>query len=178
MRPSNRTLFVAQVGVMVAIAVMVRRVLTPQITGLNLGGLPLILSGLLLGPLGGAYTGVLSDVIGALMAPWPYFPGYTLTALLTGALPPLLLRLMGRRPLDAGAAHLIAAVLATQLITKVGLIPIFDWWLMGWPIGLTAAKNLGVELIHAPLYGLIAHTVLRGVRRGLPRTGGGVAQVA
>jgi len=176
----SRTRFLTHVGVLVAVAVVVRRVVTPQIPGLNLGGLPIVIAGLLLGPLGGAYVGAISDVVGYCVAPpGPFHPFYTVTAALTGALPPLLLRVAPRRAQadEMSFERLLFAVLITQVLTKCVMIPLFNEWLLGIPTHVTAARNIIVQVVHAPLYAVAAQAVLRALRR-VPAARGDTASCA
>ena len=58
---------------------------------LGFGEIPVILSGIMLGPVYGAITGALADLIGYPFNPMgPYFPGFTLSSALTGLLPGLM----------------------------------------------------------------------------------------
>jgi len=61
---------------------------------LSFGEVPIILSGILLGPLYGAACGALADIIGYAISPvgGPFFPGFTLTAALIGVVSGLLAR--------------------------------------------------------------------------------------
>lgn len=55
------------------------------------GSVPIILSGMLFGPLIGGITGVISDLLGYMMNPQgAYFPGFTLSAALFGIIPGVL----------------------------------------------------------------------------------------
>lgn len=65
-----------------------------QALRLNLGFVPIMLSGLLLGTPYGAAVGGIADFLGYFVNPGggPYFPGFTLTSALIGILPPLILR--------------------------------------------------------------------------------------
>jgi riboflavin transporter len=60
---------------------------------LSFGNIPLILSGLLLGPAAGLMTGVVSDILGFLINSHggAYHPGFTLSAGLTGLIPGLIM---------------------------------------------------------------------------------------
>lgn len=58
---------------------------------IGFGSLPLIISGMMLGPVIGGVTGIVSDIVGYLMNPQgAYFPGFTLSSALFGILPGLL----------------------------------------------------------------------------------------
>lgn len=67
---------------------------------LSLGKLPLILSGLLLGPFAGGLAGLVGDVLGVIInshgAPMIH-PGFTLSSVLTGALPGIIVTLSGKK---------------------------------------------------------------------------------
>jgi ECF transporter S component (folate family) len=77
---------------------------------LSFGFLPVVISAVLFGPLPAAVVGALGDFIGALLFPiGPYFPGFTLTAFLTGLVFGLLLH---RR---RSAGRILAAVAVSQL---------------------------------------------------------------
>ena len=74
----------------VALALLLGAVPSPPPTHgfFKLVALPLILSGLILGPKAGFWVGALSDILGYFLYPsGPYFPLFTLTQALTGALP-------------------------------------------------------------------------------------------
>ena len=154
---------VARIAVLTAVAVLVRRFLTPQLPGLNLGGFPLILSGLVLGPAGGAWVGALSDLIGAYVAPHGELdPVYTVTAMLTAAVPPLVLRALGE-PRVPRPAPLLLAIITGQLLTKSVIIPFYHQMLTGVPWWAEATKGLLVQLVHAPLYTVLAMQMLRAL---------------
>ena len=74
-------------ALMIAAEIVLSRFLsipTPY-TKISLAFLPVALTGLLLGPLAAGIVGALADFLGAILFPFgPYFPGYTLTALLMG----------------------------------------------------------------------------------------------
>ncbi len=55
----------------------------------SFGGIPLIITGILFGPIPGALAGVVADIIGYMTNPMggAFFPGFTLSAALTGAIP-------------------------------------------------------------------------------------------
>ncbi len=77
-------------ALLVALNVILGRLsiqVVPQIRVSVFGFLPIALGGMLLGPVWGALTGLLGDVVSFLLfnhAYGPFFPGYTVTALLSG----------------------------------------------------------------------------------------------
>lgn len=77
-------------ALMVAMNVVLSRLsiqLSPEIRLSIVGFLPMAMAGMLLGPFYGGLTGALGDVMNFVLFTHvygPYFPGYTLTALLSG----------------------------------------------------------------------------------------------
>lgn len=61
---------------------------------LSFGEIPIILAGILFGPLAGFMTGIAADLLGYIINTFgaPYFPGLTLSAGLVGLIPGLMLR--------------------------------------------------------------------------------------
>lgn len=91
---STRTL--TQAGFLVAISIVLTRfvsIMVPLVGGLpalrlGFGEIPIIMSGLLFGPLVGGISGMVADLIGAWAFPQgPYYPGFTLSSILWGVLP-------------------------------------------------------------------------------------------
>lgn len=85
-------------SMLTAISIVLTRYVSIMIAGgsirLSFGNLPIIMSGILLGPIAGGLTGVVSDIVGVLIRPQGSFhPGFTLSAALTGILPGLVVAL-------------------------------------------------------------------------------------
>ncbi|WP_353097482.1 folate family ECF transporter S component [Tissierella praeacuta] len=92
-RLDTRTL--TQSGFLVAISIVITRFLSfmvPLAGGLpalrlGFGEVPLMISGLLFGPVVGGISGIVADLIGAWAFPQgPYFPGFTLSSMLWGVI--------------------------------------------------------------------------------------------
>lgn len=76
------------VALLTAMQVVISRFLSFAVWNqkIGFGFVPVMLAGMVFGPLAGALVGGLSDFIGAILFPiGPYFPGFTLTAALSGA---------------------------------------------------------------------------------------------
>ena len=93
-RMSTKTL--TQAGFLTAISLVLTRfvsIMVPLAGGLpslrlGFGEVPIVLSGLLFGPVVGGISGMIADLIGAFAFPQgPYFPGFTLSSILWGVLP-------------------------------------------------------------------------------------------
>lgn len=129
-------------------------------------GFPVVLSGLVLGSAGGFLVGAVSDILGFLITPphGPYFPGFTLTQALTGALPPLFFRWL--QPVRREGLRLALAILLAKLLCSVWLVSTFLAFLSGkktfW---FFAGPALVVALVHSPLYAWLSLPLMRSLRR-------------
>ncbi len=98
-------------------------------TKIGLAFIPVAVAAVVMGPLAGGMVGALGDFIGAIMFPiGPYFPGFTLTAFLSGVTFGLLLRKKGNLP------GLVSAVLIDQLLLSFLLNSLFISFLYGSPL--------------------------------------------
>lgn len=97
-RSKISTKALTQAGFLVAISIVLTRfasILVPLAGGLpalrvGFGEIPLIMGGLIFGPLVGGIGGAVADLIGAWAFPQgPYFPGFTLSSILWGVIPGL-----------------------------------------------------------------------------------------
>ena len=86
-KTKKRIRFLACIAMLSAMQVVLSRFLSTQtpVVKIGFGFVPVMFAGALYGAGGGALAGALSDVVGALLFPsGSYFPGYTLTAALSG----------------------------------------------------------------------------------------------
>lgn len=77
----------ATLGVLLAAEIVLARFLSVSAWNIRIGFsfVPIVLAAILYGPLPAAVVAALGDFLGALLFPiGPYFPGFTLTAFLTG----------------------------------------------------------------------------------------------
>ena len=87
MSPTQKTLMLVTCGMLVALDVVLTRFASVNLWDKRIGFsfVAVGLAAYLYGPIGGAVVHGLSDFIGALVFPYgPYFPGYTLTAMVIG----------------------------------------------------------------------------------------------
>jgi ECF transporter S component (folate family) len=84
-----RTKTLATLGMLIALDIILTRFLaiqTPQIR-ISLGFLAIAVIGMLYGPVIAGIAAGMSDIIGWALAPFaPFFPGFTLTAIVTGVI--------------------------------------------------------------------------------------------
>lgn len=88
MHSKLNTTTIVVIAFLMALEIILTRFLSIQlpIVRLGFGFLPVALMGILYGPLWAGATYALGDILGMLIfpSPFPYFPGFTLTALLVG----------------------------------------------------------------------------------------------
>lgn len=88
-RPRINLKLMVIVALLTAVQIVISRLFSISLWNLKIGFgfVPVMLAGIFFGPLAGGLVGGLSDLIGALLFPiGPYFPGFTLTAALSGAM--------------------------------------------------------------------------------------------
>lgn len=148
----------ANVGLLTAISIVLTRIfgLGIPILGfvglrITLGEVPLILAGILFGPWAGLFAGFASDLIGYLINPFggPFFPGFAISAALTGFLPGLLLH---RRRRELNLWQVGAAVLVTDLIAGVFLNTLWLTILYGTGFFILLPTRLISRVVTLPVY--------------------------
>lgn len=130
---------------------------------IGFGPLALYLAGIILGPLGGAVVGVVADVLGTLLLTGSYFPGFTLSAALTGLVPGLIAHRTDARGNVAwpGIVRIFLAILVANVIVSLGLNPI---WLSimyrrAWTL-FTAARFIA-QAVQIPLFTILTALLTR-----------------
>lgn len=94
MTASERLLMLCLLAVLTAMEIVLSRFLSINTWNLKIGFsfIPVVVAAMLFGPLGGACVAGMGDFLGATLFPiGPFFPGYTVTAVLTGLVFGLLL---------------------------------------------------------------------------------------
>lgn len=121
---------------------------------IGFGHIPILLAGFLLGPLAGAATGAIGDIVGGLLFPvgGAYFPGFTLTALTVGLIPGLCAKAAGKS-LKPWQIPLI--VLVTEVIASVLMNSLWISIMAGAPFWASLVSRAPLSLIKAVIYGLV-----------------------
>lgn len=91
---SNKTYRIIIISCLVAINIILSRFLSISMWNMKIGFafVPIVIAAILFGPAAAGLTGAIGDFLGAILFPiGPYFPGFTLTACLTGIVYGLLL---------------------------------------------------------------------------------------
>ena len=120
------------IALLVAMEVVLSRFLSISAWNIKIGFsfLPIVIGAILYGPIGGGLIGALGDLLGATLFPiGAYFPGFTLTAFLTGFVFGLFLYKTQSIP------KVIAAVAVNQCVLSLCLNTLWISILYGSPYG-------------------------------------------
>jgi ECF transporter S component (folate family) len=157
-------------GLFIALSIALTRAMSFYVTiggvqgiRIGFGNIPIILSGVVLGPGLGAVVGAASDLIGSLIMPsGPYFPGFTISAALSGALPVIFFKL-----LSGNKSHLFVrifmAVAISDIITSVGLDSLWIYILYHVPLAVLLLPRIIARVIMIPVTSYLIYTLLKYV---------------
>lgn len=129
-RPVFNTYALTVCALLTALSVVLARVLTlipAETTRISLEAVPIVLSGLLFGPIPGAVVGFAADLIGCLFSPFGYNPIFCVPPILYGLCAGLFRPWLTRRcsPLRLAEAFLPAVVLGSILYQSFALAMIY-----------------------------------------------------
>ncbi len=163
---NKRTKKIAFAGMFIALSIIFTRFLshTLLISGvpslrLSFGDLPLILSGIVLGPAYGAFTGALADLVGFPFNPQgTYFPGFTLSAALSGFLPGLM-GIVFKRKWNWLSLTIVISI--TMTITSLILNTLWLNIMMGKAFAVLLPPRIITALILIPIYVIVIKLFLK-----------------
>ncbi|MGV8153978.1 MAG: folate family ECF transporter S component [Alkaliphilus sp.] len=129
---STRKLVLA--AIFVAMNIILTRVGSIMLFGgairLGFGRVPIVLSSILLGPLAGGLTGIVSDLIGFMLNPMGAFhPGFTLSAAVTGIIPGLVVVFASKNKFSL--LNISIANILVYLVVSLGLNTLWLTQLLG-----------------------------------------------
>lgn len=129
---------------------------------ISLGNIPIVMAGLLLGPLAGAATGVVADVVGTTMfSALGYFPGFTLSAALVGFLPGVLKLYF--KNLDK-YSNILIIVFITEAVTSMGLNTLWVSILSHANYFVLLIPRIGITLVMMLIYSWIIYILLKRLK--------------
>ena len=163
-RALSRTRTITTTGVLLAIQMVLSSYGVIEVTDslkISLGHLALAPTAILFGPVVASLQGALSDILGFLLKPTgPYFPGFTLTALLGGLIYGLFLYKTEHKTWQIIAARLIIIVFVNICLNTVFLTMLYGPSRLA-TLPLRAFKNI----IQLPIDCLLLGAVSRAVKR-------------
>ena len=158
----NKTRLITTLGILTAVEIVLNRFLSVNAWNIKIGFsfIPVVIAAMLYGPAGGGIVAALGDFLGAILFPiGAYFPGFTLTAFLTGAVFGLFLHREQTLPRIAGA------VAVNQFILSLFLNTLWISILYGSPY----IPLLGTRVLQSILLTAIQLIVIRLIAGLLPR---------
>ncbi|MDD3612388.1 MAG: folate family ECF transporter S component [Caldicoprobacterales bacterium] len=130
---------------------------------LSLSQVPLVLSGIMLGPLYGGLTGALADLLGFPINPTgPYFPGFTISAAVMGLVPGLIGKLIKDK---WNLVSLSITIVITTVLASTILNSIWIYILSGKAIMLLLPPRILANLITIPIYIFLVNLFLKNYRK-------------
>lgn len=147
-------------AMLAATQIVLSRFLSINLWNLRIGFsfVPIVVAGMLLGPVGAGLTGAVADIIGATLFPTgAFFPGFTLTAFLTAFGYGFFLQKKQDLP------NILAAVLFSEIVGSILLNTLWISILYGAPfIGLLPARVMqavGMGIVEVIVIRLLANYV-------------------
>ncbi|NLG37038.1 MAG: folate family ECF transporter S component, partial [Clostridiales bacterium] len=173
-------------GLFIALSIALSRLMsvTVPIEGipgvrLSFGLVPVIVAGVLFGPVTGFMVGALSDFIGMLIFPsGPYFPGFTLTYALSGALPSFFvsdIRIRWEKTGNRRSLHmrysfdwskfrtvypLLVGIAISQLLNSAALNTLWISLINGKAYIALLPARIVTQAILTPIFALVSYTVV------------------
>ncbi len=153
-------------GFMIALSVVLSKLISINISFLRIGFgfLPIAILAILYGPVWAGVSYAIADVIGGFLFPTgPFFPGFTLSALLTGVIFGLVLYRKEITLLRALAASALVALLVNLLLNTYWLT-----FILGKGFNVLLASRAVKELASIPVMALLIiamdKTVIKAVQ--------------
>ncbi len=140
-----------------------------EIIRIGFGSIPIIISGMLFGPIVGGITGVAADFIGVLINPMgvPHL-GFTFTAALEGIIPGLL-AIYFKKHYKNGIPFTFWRVFFTVFIIVMGSSLILNTiWLsqmLGNPFSVVIQPRIISAIIMLPIHSFVIYTVIKNIRK-------------
>lgn len=168
---STRT--ATNVGLLVGVSIVLTRVFAVMVPigglmtlRLGFGEIPIMLAGILFGPIAGGLGGAIADLIGFALNSQggAFFPGFTVSAALTGIIPGVLLY----KKENISLTQLALVVFVTDLVTGVVLNTLWLTLLMERGFFVILPPRLVARLVTLPVYTSTIHLTRRayaGYRR-------------
>jgi ECF transporter S component (folate family) len=157
-------------GLLTALSIVLTRVFAANFmifgvpaARLSIGFVPVMLAGMLCGPLWGMAVGGLADALGFLIFPsGVYFPPITLTSALVGLIPALVMRFAGKAPDWLKA---LLGVTAVQVVCSMFLQTFWLSLLYVRAFDLLFYPRAVVALVTIPIYYLFVYSALTGLKK-------------
>lgn len=153
-------------ALLVAISIILARFFVFYLTStirISFGSVPIILAGLLLGPVAGGITGAVADILGAtLFSPLGYYPPLTLPAILVGVIPALLKPYFLK---EMKFYRMLLLVFVTKIVTSIGLTTLLLSRLYGNPFLAILFPRVPVSLLIAAVEAILVFVLYKRLHK-------------
>ncbi len=167
-KTDNKTVMLVTLGILIAMEIVLSRFLSISAWNTKIGFsfVPIVIAAMLYGPIAGGVVGALGDYIGAILFPiGAFFPGFTLTAFLTGAVYGALLHKNQNWP------RICTAVLINQCVLSLCLNTLWISILYGSPYGPLFVSRIPQTVILSA----VQIAAIIAIAKALPRFKAGMA---
>lgn len=160
-------------GLLVSMSVILTRffgVMIGNTIRISFGGVPIIIAGILFGPLAGAITGIAADLIGVMVRSMGgYFIGFTISAALVGYIPGLFF--LNQKTDEYPLSKIILSVLTVEIL--VHLIINTIWLIVMYNRGFLVIfpSRLLTRVIIIPFEVIFLTIILRALKIYRSKTG-------
>lgn len=165
-----RSKTIAFVGLLVSIEVIFTRFLSIQtpIIRIGFGFIPVAFSAIMFGPVIGGLTAAIADILGMLIFPkYPYFPGFTLSAFLTGAIYGLFLH---KKKKPVTLPNIIKSVLLITIFVDLGLTTLWVYMTTGKAAAALLIPRILKSAIMLPIQVSAIHILWRYLGSHIEKT--------
>ncbi|MBC7087182.1 MAG: folate family ECF transporter S component [Tissierellales bacterium] len=136
---------------------------------ISFGEVPLMISGVMFGPMVGALTGIAADLIGFLINPQgPYYPGFTLSSALWGIIPGLFVIYFKSRKNDENIYSfnkMLIIAFVTTIIVSVLLNTLWLSQLFGRGFMVLLPTRLIASIINIPIYAFVISYLMKYLKQ-------------
>lgn len=167
MKSRLSTQMLTRMALLIALTIIAERLLSIRIPlggtegfRLGVGPLPVVFSGIFMGPLAGGLVGAIADLVGFFINPMgPYMPHFTATSALRGIIPGLVILLAGRGRREVGVFPLFLAVTSMFVLVNILLLPYFQETLFGLMRVVVVPTKIGEAAFGIPIYTITLFTL-------------------
>ena len=152
----KKTNILVLMSLLISLEIILTRFLAIQtpIVRIGFGFLPIAFSSILFGPIIGGITAALADILGMIIAPkGPYFPGFTISALITGIVYGIFLF---QKPKSSTRISLASCIII--LFINIGLNTLWVSILTGNPFFAVLPPRIIKELAMFPIQVVVIYT--------------------
>lgn len=136
---------------------------------ISFGEIPLMMSGLLFGPIIGGISGLAADAIGVMINPQGAFhPGFMLSSMLWGIIPGFLgvyFKSKGEKGNPYTVQRIVLTVVLCMVVISLGLNTLWLSTMFGKGFMVLLPGRLISALVNIPLHSFIISTLLKHLRR-------------